>query len=307
MLDYSLDKEFEIYECDNCGQGSTENVKKEDLAQAYEEGAYDPEEKIWHKILRPFFNVIEIAKVGYLNSHKREGNSLLEIGTGKGSFLRSALDSGYDAYGIEPSLRSYKVAKAKLGDRVINCTLENMHLNEVLNKKFDFIMLWHVLEHLPEPESAMRVLKTFLKPGGIIIFGVPNFNSYQSRFGGKNWYHLDPPRHLSHFTPGSTALFLKKNEMEIETIKYDSFFQNFVGDIITLNNLFLPHKNVLLNWLRSNRFYFSKTNSFTRLLNLAGFLIFTTILFVPVVLFTLLSQQTKRSGTIVVLARNIAL
>jgi 2-polyprenyl-3-methyl-5-hydroxy-6-metoxy-1,4-benzoquinol methylase len=303
-LDYCLDKKFDIYRCVNCGHGITGNIEKNDLLSLYEEGAYDPKEKFWHKILRPLLNSFEISKVNYLNSNKQEGKLLLEIGTGKGSFLHSAVKAGYDAYGIEPSTRSYKIAKSKCGERVFQCTLEEMHLRVELNKKFDFIFLWHVLEHLHEPENTVRILKSFLKPNGILIVGVPNFDSYQSKIGKSNWYHLDPPRHLSHFTPHSIDIFLQKNSLAVRRIFFNSFFQNMLGDIITINNLLLPHKNILLNFLRVNNFYFKKTSPSTRIVNLLGFALITTTLIIPSILCTLSSQLLKKSGTMVVIAQN---
>lgn len=303
-LDYCLTKEYTIYKCDTCGYGITDKVEDKDLTLVYEEGAYDPKEKFWHKILRPAFNVFEIAKVNYLKQFSQPGKSLLEVGTGKGSFLKMALQAGYDAYGIEPSSRSYNMAKLKVGERVFNCTLEEMHLNPQINKQYDYIMLWHVLEHLKEPEKTLALLKTFLKPGGLLIVGVPNFSSYQSIYGGANWYHLDPPRHLSHFTTNSAEFLFKKNGMAVKKVVYNSYFQNFLGEIITINNLFLPHKNILLNTLRFNNFYLSKTSVFSRIINLLGFFLITSIIFIPCIIFTHFTQWIKRSGTIVVVAQN---
>lgn len=305
-LDYCLDKKFNIYKCTHCGHGITDNVEESDSASLYEGGAYDPQENIWHRILRPVLNVFESAKIGYLNKYPKEGNLLLEIGTGKGNFLRAAINAGYDGYGIEPSTRSYKIAKLKLGKKVVQCMLEEMHLHKELNKKFDFIILWHVLEHLTEPENAIRILKSFLKPDGILIIAVPNFDSYQSSFGKSNWYHLDPPRHLSHFTPSSTGIFLEKNAMQVKKIFYNSFLQNMIGDIITINNLVWPHKNILLNVLRFNNFYFEKKSTASRVLNLFAFTFFTAVALLPCICITLFSALLKKSGTMVILAENIS-
>lgn len=302
-LDYCLDKNFNIYKCSHCGHGVTDNVGEGDSASLYEGGAYDPQENLWHKLLRPALNIFEFAKLSYLNKYKEKGNLLLEIGTGKGNFLQAAINAGYDGYGIEPSTRSFKIAKLRLGEKVFQCMLEDMHLNKELNKKFDFIILWHVLEHLTEPESAIRILNSFLKPGGILIIAVPNFDSYQSKFGKSNWYHLDPPRHLSHFTPSSANVFLEKNSMQVKKIFYNSFLQNVLGDIITLNNMVLPHKNILMNFLRFNNFYFEKKSLTSRMLNIFAFVSFTSVMLLPCICITLFSAIFKKSGTMVVLAQ----
>jgi len=74
----------------------------------------------------------------------------------------------------------------------------------------DVVTLWHVLEHLDDPEAAVARLATWLKPsGGVLLVGVPNLNSAQARIAGPGWYHLDVPRHRTHFTPaGVHALLL---------------------------------------------------------------------------------------------------
>src|SRR2546430_10461084 len=53
--------------------------------------------------------------------------------------------------------------------------------------------------------SLLRECARRLAPGGLLIANVPNFSSWQSRFAGSKWTHLDVPRHLVHYTPQSMA------------------------------------------------------------------------------------------------------
>jgi 2-polyprenyl-3-methyl-5-hydroxy-6-metoxy-1,4-benzoquinol methylase len=304
-LDYCTEKRFEIFRCNSCKHGLTTNVTDADLKTVYEGGAYDPKEGRWHKIVRPLMNTLESAKVGYLKTHAK-GKLILEIGTGKGKFLLAARKAGFNVYGIEPSTRSFGFAKQVLGDRVYHCTLEGMDQHKTLVQKYDAIFLWHVLEHLHDPAAAIRLMKTYLKPDGVIIFGVPNSGSYQAQFGNGNWYHLDPPRHLSHFTPPSANLLLSKAGMTVREIIYSSYFQNMLGDIITFNNTLLPHKNVVLNAMRRNSYYISRTTPAGRLFNLLASLLISTVVLVPMMIATVFSQWTRKAGTMVVVAQNTA-
>lgn len=302
-LDYCLDKRFEVYQCPNCGHGSTQGITGHDLETVYEGGAYDPKEKPWHKILRPALNLLESTKVDYVKSSVGKGKVLLEVGTGKGNFLLAALNAGYEAYGIEPSSRSYSLAKLKLGERVHHCALEDIHTVPALNRKYDCIFLWHVLEHLGSPEHSIKLLGNYLKPDGVLIFGVPNFESYQSRRGRSNWYHLDPPRHLSHFTRESAKLILAKCAMKVHKIIHNSFFQDYLGEIITFTNGLLPQKNIILNVMRFNGYYFSRFNKGSRAVNLLACLLLSSIVSIPMLLVTLVSQWLGKSGTMVVVAK----
>lgn len=43
------------------------------------------------------------------------------------------------------------------------------------------------------------------------MVGVPNLASVQARIGGERWYHLDVPRHRTHFTPAGLARVLERS------------------------------------------------------------------------------------------------
>jgi SAM-dependent methyltransferase len=59
-------------------------------------------------------------------------------------------------------------------------------------ESFDAEVCWDVLEHLEEPEAALRRLFDALKPGGILILAYPNPDSIKgmvTRFT-PHWFHL---------------------------------------------------------------------------------------------------------------------
>lgn len=303
-LDYCLNKSFEIWRCASCGLGRTGGVTKSDLTSVYEDGAYEPKENRWHRTFRPFLNILEKSKLRYLRMEGKRGAKVLEVGAGKGNFLVAAIHAGYDAIGIEPSTRSYNMAKAKLGKNIFQCGLEQIRHHVGDQNKFDFIILWHVLEHLGDPEDSIDRLKTLLAPNGSLILAVPNFGSYQRILGRKNWYHLDPPRHLFHYSPKSITQLLKKKGMYPSKIVHGSLFQNWLGEIITISNLILPLKNILLNVLRKNRFFFAQASQLKIFLNLIGFLVVTTLILLPSFLLCFFGQAMGRAGTMVVVARS---
>jgi SAM-dependent methyltransferase len=72
----------------------------------------------------------------------------------------------------------------------------------------DGVTLWHVLEHLDDPGTALDRIAGWLKPGGVLLLGVPNIDSLQARIGGRRWLHYDPPRHRHHFTPAGLRTLL---------------------------------------------------------------------------------------------------
>jgi 2-polyprenyl-3-methyl-5-hydroxy-6-metoxy-1,4-benzoquinol methylase len=44
--------------------------------------------------------------------------------------------------------------------------------------QFDTIIMNHVLEHIQDPVSLLKKLKTWISPGGVLIIGVPNAKSF---------------------------------------------------------------------------------------------------------------------------------
>jgi SAM-dependent methyltransferase len=69
------------------------------------------------------------------------------------------------------------------------------------SEHFDLVVLWHVLEHLPEPLVTLAEVRRVLRPAGVAVIGVPNAASLQARLFGRYWAAYDAPWHLTHFTP----------------------------------------------------------------------------------------------------------
>jgi hypothetical protein len=109
---------------------------------------------------------------------------------------------------------------------------------------------------LPGPDDSLVRLRALLRTGGLLALAVPNFASSQAAWGRGDWYHLDPPRHLHHFTPASLRALLERHAFEVLAVSQDSHFQNFLGETISLLNRISPGKNALPNALKSNRQFF---------------------------------------------------
>lgn len=303
-LDYSGNKSYIISACAGCGHGVTESVS-DDIRYdrtLYEKGNYDVKEKFWRVWLKSFLNLLERRKLRYLRGCVA-GRSVLEIGCGKGRFLKVAKERGLEVYGIEPSERSGEFAKKQLGDVVFKTTIEDMDKIVELKRSFNFIVLWHVLEHLEKPAQSISKLEKHLGEGGLFVLAVPNFSSFQARFGKKNWYHLDPPRHLHHFTPESIKILLERQGFEIDAICFDDLWQNFAGEMNTVTNMLLPFKNVFFNTIRLNGDYLEKTGILVAAVMFLSVFFLIPVLSVPVFVWTLTTQRLKKSGTMVVVAR----
>ena len=116
--------------------------------------------------------------INFLN--KQKGGSVLDIGCGLGFFL-SALNNKWEKYGLETSLDSIKfITNYYQNIKIYEGSIENNNLQS--NKTFDVIFFYHVIEHLKKPLEAIKIIKTMLKPNGMLILGTPNNSSFVQKF-----------------------------------------------------------------------------------------------------------------------------
>jgi SAM-dependent methyltransferase len=94
---------------------------------------------------------------------------LLDIGCGTGEFLDVAARSGFSVLGIEPSptasaiaARTHEVLKTEFLDA------------ETGGRRFDAVVLWSVLEHVPSPAEVLARAAALTEPGGILALRVPD-------------------------------------------------------------------------------------------------------------------------------------
>jgi 2-polyprenyl-3-methyl-5-hydroxy-6-metoxy-1,4-benzoquinol methylase len=102
---------------------------------------------------------------------------LLEIGPGHGLLLARAIEAldqgcvvGWDI--SQASLEDTKSALDALGTTK-DYSLRERNLYQSGDEKFDAVVFSEVLEHLEEPEAAMRAILQFTKPDGCVYINVP--------------------------------------------------------------------------------------------------------------------------------------
>lgn len=206
--DPALPGEFALARCRACASAVT-------LAPvptaAHEQGAYGGGAPRGSGPAAPLLRAFDRRRLALLaRAGARPPGRLLDVGAGRGRFVLQARAAGWVADGLEPSARGVAGARA-LGVDLQQAAIEQA---DVAPSSLDAAALWHVLEHLDDPAAALARIAGWLRPGGLLVIGVPNLASVQARVGGARWYHLDVPRHRTHFTVAGLHALLRRCGLE---------------------------------------------------------------------------------------------
>ena len=154
--------------------------------------------------------------------------TLLDIGCGTGEFLATMKQAGWSVQGVEP----YEPAK--------NSAIKNFQIpvtdlagqSSLPDHAYDVITLWHVLEHAHDLHRSMAEISRLLKPGGLVLIGVPNCDSWDAKFYGAHWAAYDTPRHLFHFNPATMRRLATRHNFEVASI-HPLFFDPIYIPLLT--------------------------------------------------------------------------
>jgi 2-polyprenyl-3-methyl-5-hydroxy-6-metoxy-1,4-benzoquinol methylase len=172
---------------------------------------------------------------------------VLDVGCGRGLLLEQLRRRGWDVQGTELSEQSAAYPRDVLGIPVHVGDLADLAFPA---DHFDAVVMWHVLEHVPDPQVVLAEVARILKPGGIFLVAVPNFGSLEARLTRDKWFHLDVPRHLNHLTPGVLHRELAAAGLRVRRAAYFAPEYDFFSFVQSaLNRIGLRH-NLLYNLLR---------------------------------------------------------
>jgi 2-polyprenyl-3-methyl-5-hydroxy-6-metoxy-1,4-benzoquinol methylase len=121
------------------------------------------------------FNVMHPFMIRSFEPFFRMG-SLLELGSFKGDFTRRLLERFEDVTCVEASGEAIAEARRKLGESATY--IHSLFETANLPKRYDNIILTHVLEHLDDPVAVLkRINDEWLTPGGRLFLVCPNANA----------------------------------------------------------------------------------------------------------------------------------
>ena len=201
-----------------------------DLENYYKSENYishtDSKKTILDKVYQTVKNVTLKRKLSLINSFKTETKNVLDVGAGTGDFLNVCKKKGWNILGIEPSIDAINIAAQK-------GVFLKENLNEIEEKEFDVITLWHVLEHVENLSDYITKLKNLLSEDGRLIIAVPNYKSCDAKYYKEFWAAYDVPRHLWHFSQNSIHKIFSEENMIVEKtipMKFDAYYVSLLSE-----------------------------------------------------------------------------
>lgn len=218
-------KVYTIVKCRTCGLCYLNpRPTRDSIVRYYQE---DDTEKIRRKpslaerFYVRFFRRVPLGRAG----------SLLDIGCGCGRYIYILKEKGWDVKGIDIAYTDY--GRDVLGLNIHEGTLFDAKLP---SESFDAVTLWWTLEHMYEPIEILKEAERILKKGGVLLVGVPNIDSFESRIFKKYWFHLFLPKHTYHFSPVSLTNALNIAGFKDVKIRHDLFSFGTIGSLQCLLN-----------------------------------------------------------------------
>jgi SAM-dependent methyltransferase len=212
--------------CGGCGLGWLEPMpSREQVASFYPEEYYGGDSTKFQPLIERFVRLVGSRHIRFLCKGLGPGARVLDVGCGRGVLLAELADRGFDVYGVECSEAAVRGADPRAQIRIVSELADA----DYPAGYFDQVIIWHVLEHLRDPRAVVEEARRILRPGGRLIVSLPNFESFQARWAGAAWFHLDPPRHLYHFPLSALRLLLENAGFAIESEHHFSLRQNPFG------------------------------------------------------------------------------
>ena len=208
---------FRVLVCESCRSGLTTPVVTADRLKEFYPAGYGPYEDPSNPVIRLISSAIRAwqARRGLatfpLRALRESGAGRgVDVGCGRGDLAASLIGIGWQMTGIEPSPDAAANAQSRGVDVRVG-TLATVRLEPA---RYDAAVFQHSLEHTPDPLADLTATRAALVPGGLVAITVPNFSNWQARRLGSRWYHLDVPRHRSHFSGDGLSRLLDRAGFE---------------------------------------------------------------------------------------------
>ena len=230
-----IPREFEFHACGDCGLLFVEPFSGFEIYNdAYYRGQgpdpyvdYETEYRDWRRSDRglEFGDVARIAdryvRAANASTPTAEPLRWLDFGCGAGGFLkflrergqvggRSVIVEGHD-------VGSYaELLQRQDGFRILDFD----ELSREPAASYDVVSMIEVIEHLPDPRTAVALIARLLAPGGLLLLTTGNLDNPVARRQGIHYRYCAPEIHVSLFNPRCLAQLYRSVGLEPVRVRY---------------------------------------------------------------------------------------
>ena len=172
---------------------------------------------------------------------------VLDLGCGPGTdLLAIAAQRPIRGWGLDLALNNLRLAqqRGRSAGKKISWVESPVECLPLSDRGFEYVLLSEVLEHLLDPDVALREVWRILKPNGLLFLTTPNRFNYFAIIAEhlpqgvktvlKRWiwkmprdyqvsrHYLDDPgvkRHVREFSPGELRGILEKNGFRVHSLR----------------------------------------------------------------------------------------
>jgi 2-polyprenyl-3-methyl-5-hydroxy-6-metoxy-1,4-benzoquinol methylase len=204
--------------CNKCGLEYTNPVLIPELdeLQYYElEGYISPFPAEADLLIREDDRVTFCEIDGHFKNSIKD-KKILDFGAGRGGFVRLCQNYGVEAHGLELNKDTVASASA-LG-------IENMRTNYIQDEpsnSYDVVTSIHVLEHMTDCLSMLHEFHRVLKPGGIAVVIMPNYESVRFRLQPDKYWNM-PYQHMNAMSAPALKHSLRMAGLEPQPLAISS-------------------------------------------------------------------------------------
>ena len=233
----TIKKLFTVWECENCGVGVTVPFVIGEAGALYprnylikDGGSFMDR---WYRYDQYRFDF------SFLPKHIENFKLYLDIGCGSGDRVEFVRTGGCKkSFGID---KFDNIGEKK--SNIINSEITDYKPVT----KFEVVSLFHVLEHLENPERILKYIRdNILERNGFLIIQVPNYGSWERKIFGRKWFGLDAPRHLWHFSENNLKRVIENVGFKpIKVIKRNAWLHP-----VTIVPSLFPELDVQRIWIK---------------------------------------------------------
>jgi 2-polyprenyl-3-methyl-5-hydroxy-6-metoxy-1,4-benzoquinol methylase len=143
-----------------------------------------------------------------------DGGRLLEVGCGRGDFLRVAAER-FKVSGVEPNPG---LARDAARECVVHQGVVEDAPHDAEWTGFDVVAALHVIEHVRSPAQFVGELSRRLRPGGLLVIETPDIGSAPFRWLGPRWRQFIP-EHYYFFDRSTLARLLGERGFALRDLR----------------------------------------------------------------------------------------